>query len=293
MSLNNHIHSVYTGNIKNSKPVKLHRLGHTLKDIKQPDEATKIQIELIRNEKDEDKRARLKWKLKAYTPAIVCHEYRRYENIVNFSGLLPLDFDKLPSWEYAIEFKQLLFDTYPYIYATWLSASGKGVRALVHIPIVDTPDQFKAHYRAIKRIMEVYIGFDIAPQNAVLPLFQSYDPDMLYRKEAEIFTKTYNDPIPPARPVVPVQCDDKQTKHVINIVTASINKITDNGHPQLRAASYALGGYIGAGYIDYMDAVSLIYNLIETNGYLKLKHTVYKQTAQTMLSKGQSQPLYL
>jgi hypothetical protein len=293
MSLNNHIHSVYTGNIKNSKPVNLHRLGHTLKDIKQPDEATMMQIELIRNEKDEEKRARLKWKLKTYTPAIVCHEYRRYENIVNFSGLLPLDFDKLPSMEYAIEFKEMLFKTYPYIYAVWLSASALGVRAFVHIPIVETPEQYKAHYRAIKKIMGVYTGFDMAPQNAVLPLFQSHDPNLLYRTEAEMFTKTYYEPITPPRPIVPIQCEDKQTQHVVNIVTSAISKINDNGHPQLRAISYALGGYIGAGYISYFDAHNLIYDLIETNSYLKLKQNVYKQTAKTMLNQGQSQPLYL
>lgn len=293
MSLNDHIHSVLTGNIKDSRPVKLHRLGHTLKDIKEPDEQTMRLIDMIQSETDEGKRARLKWKLKAYTPAIVCNEYRRYENISSFSGLLPLDFDKLPDKQYAIEFKQLLFETYPYIYATWLSASGKGVRAFVHIPIVQTPDQYKAHYRAIKRVMGIYTGFDMAPQNAVLPLFQSYDPNLLYRKEAELFTKTYNEPIPPPRPAVPIQCDDEQTQHVVNIVTSAINKINDNGHPQLRAIAYALGGYIGAGYIDLMEAVSLINELIETNGYLRHKSSVYKQTAQTMLSKGQSQPLYL
>jgi hypothetical protein len=86
---------------------------------------------------------------------------------------------------------------------------------------------------------------------------------------------------------------DDQQRHVINIVKKSISKITDNGHPQLRAIAYALGGYVGGGYIDYGSAVRVINDLIESNNYLSEKPKVYQRTAKEMIDKGQSQPLNL
>ena len=84
-----------------------------------------------------------------------------------------------------------------------------------------------------------------------------------------------------------------KTNNIEAIIRSAINKITDNGHPQLRGAAYALGGYISAGYISNDYAQSMIERLIDSNAYLVQKAPVYKKTAKEMLIKGQAQPLYL
>lgn len=288
-----HKFSHYNGNIKDSRVMGTTNLYNMLCDIVNPDDKTVETLRKIRTTTDPTEKARLKTKLKGYTPCVICRKMRRYDDIESFSGLLALDFDKLDSAEYAIEFKEYLFNQYPYIYATWLSASGKGVRGIVKIPVCKTVDEYKAYYGGVEQELGVYTGFDIAPKNAVLPLFQSYDPNLLYRKEPTTFTRKYYEPEPVKQIRMPITANGKQHESVIKIITSAIDKIGDNGHPQLRGASVALGGYVGAGYIDYYDAVALIDELIDGNKYLKIKPGVYKKTARTMIKNGTKAPLYL
>ena len=76
-------------------------------------------------------------------------------------------------------------------------------------------------------------------------------------------------------------------------VFSALNKITDAGHPILRATSYALGGYCGAGYIQKDYAIQMIEKMIRSNSYLSKKPDVYIKTAITMINKGEAQPLFL
>jgi hypothetical protein len=210
---------------------------------------------------------------------------------------MSLDFDKLPDKQYATELKEFLFKEYPFIYCTWLSASAKGVRAIVNIDTAKDKEDYQAMFASIKNDhisdYEFVEYFDNAPKNVVLPLYQSYDPNILFREDAQIFSTRFIDPTPTPRNLPPLEKpndDDKRRVH--NTIQSAINKIKDNGHPQLRGASFALGGYVGAGYIDYYDAIDLIDKLIYRNGYLSEKPDVYKKTAREMISKGQSKPLY-
>jgi hypothetical protein len=214
---------------------------------------------------------------------------RKYENIKHWTGLLVLDFDHLEV-DYAVEFKSYLFDEYKFIIAAWLSASRHGVRALVKIPQAQSVDEFKQYFAAIERHLNCYNGFDKAPKNCILPLFFSYDAEILHRDNAQTWDEKYIEPIPP--PVKQYIINDK-TSAVERIIAKKINIIVDSGHPQLRAAAYLLGGYVGGGYIDHSDAVSIIHNLIESNAYLSQKASIYKKTAVQMINKGVSQPTYI
>jgi hypothetical protein len=237
-----------------------------------------------------EEKNKLKTHLYSFTPCVFIEGKRRYSNIKNFTGLLVLDFDGLQE-NYCHEFKQFLFDQYPFIIACWLSASKCGVRALVKIPICNSVDEFKLYFNGISFYhMDQFNGFDHAPKNPVLPLFLSYDADLLFRPFAEEFSTKYS-PVAP----LPIQqyFSSANPTAVEKIITSSINKITGNGHPQLRAASFALGGYVGAGYIDYQNAENLITNLIHHNGYLSKKPKTYIRTAKEMILKGATKPLYL
>lgn len=287
-----HYFSVFTGNIKNSKPVATCSLSDMLHDIKFADESTINLISKIRAETDADKKAKLKWQLKSWTPGVLVQEHRRYSMIHQFSGLLPLDFDKLPDQKYAEEFRDYLYNEHDYIYATWLSASGKGVRGIVKIPRVDSVDKYKQYWTAIEQKMNEFKGFDSITKNPIQPVFQSYDPNLLCRTKSKTWDKYYVPRTPKPKESYPIyKGTDEQKRSIYNRSQAGIDKITDNGHPQLRAVAFVLGGYVGSGFIDRHEAISFINDCIDFNSYLVQKSSIYKKTAIEMIDSGSNKPL--
>jgi hypothetical protein len=231
----------------------------------------------------------LKSKLYSFTPCVYVNGPRKYANIQHWTGLLVLDFDHLET-DVAVEFKEYLFNEYKCIITAWLSASRHGVRALVKIPVCTSVDEFKHYFAGIERHLNCYNGFDTAPKNCILPMFISYDADILHRTDAQTWSTKHIEIVPP--PVKQYIVDDK-TSVIEKIIAKRINTITDTGHIILRATSYLLGGYVGANYIDYNDAIALINNLIDSQSYLSKKPDVYKATAKQMVDKGLNFPTYL
>lgn len=281
----------YQSDIHNSRPLGTVNLSQFFQAIKNPKPHIR---EIFQKIKQADKdgnnelKAQLKTSLYSFTPCVLINDRRCYADIKEFTGLMMLDFDKIDN---AQEFKEFLFNTYPFVIAAWLSASGRGVRALVNIPIVKSIEEFKSYFHGIRHYeMDQYNGFDIAPQNCVLPLFLSYDPDIYYGDTSEVWDQKYNPPIPPPIPHI---VSEENPSRVEKIIKSAIDKIHDNGHPQLRAASFVLGGYVGSGAIDQSHAVELINSLIHSNSYLSIKPEVYKRTAKTMIEKGIEKPVYL
>ena len=286
------IFQYYPSDIKQSIPIGNIALDTFIKVIKNPKPETKQIFEqiLIAHENNDLKlKGELKTKLYYFTPCVSVKGARRYDNIQSFTGLLVLDFDKL-GIDYAVEFKQYLFDTYSFVIASWLSASKHGVRALVSIPKCTTVGEFKEYYNGIENLLQDYKGFDKAVKNCILPLFLSYDENILFREKYSTFSKRI---VPVIQPVIKQYIITDKTNNIKAIIHSAISKISDAGHPILRAAAFALGGYVGAGYVSEDVAMIIIENEIENNSYLKQKSSVYKQTAFTMIKKGQLTPLYL
>jgi len=238
----------------------------------------------------------LKRKLFYFIPAVKLNPKgrRSYKDIIHFTGLMHLDFDHI---ENAKEFKTYIFQKYDFIIAAWISSSGKGVKCLVKIPVVKTVDEYKSYFWGLTNIvMNKYKGFDTAPQNCVLPLFLSPDSEILVAGEFTTWETKGLNPKDIAPQIMPFKhnpnFDTKYYKWAISNTKKAIDNIVDNGHPQLRAISFSLGGYVGAGYIKHGEAVNLINKLIDSNNYLSKKANVYKKTAITMINKGQLMPLY-
>jgi hypothetical protein len=240
--------------------------------------------------KDVKLKQELKTKLYSFNPCIFIEGKRKYENIKHFTGLLMLDFDKMESSEYAQEFKEYLFNKNKFIISSWLSASKRGVRAVVKIPICSNVDEFKHYFNAIQIELGSYKGFDSAPKNCVLPLFISYDPEILIRTDYTIWNKKF---IPIEKPPVIQYLVSDKTSSIEKIILGRINTITDSGHSILRATAYLLGGYVGAGYLDYHYSIQMINKMIDSHHYLSQKGYVYKKTSLTMINKGMLSPVYL
>ena len=282
----------YEADIKRSTPLGSVTLEYLINAIRTPKKDIRNVFEEIRIAeecKDMATKQALKSKLYSFTPCVYVNGPRKYANIQHWTGLLVLDFDHLET-DVAVEFKEYLFNEYKCIITAWLSASRHGVRALVKIPICTSVDEFKHYFAGIERHLNCYNGFDTAPKNCILPMFISYDADIMHRTDAQTWSTKHIEIIPP--PVKQYIVDDK-TSVIEKIIAKRINTITDTGHIILRATSYLLGGYVGANYIDYNDAIALINNLIDSQSYLSKKPDVYKTTAKQMVDKGLNFPTYL
>ena len=288
----------YGSDIRNTTPLGCVSLDYWIQSMVNPkpefkDIFEKIQIASLSNNKAE--KDELKRHLYFFTPAVLVNSKRRYSDINRFTGLLTVDFDGLEI-DYAKEFKEALFKEYKFIICSWLSASKKGVRALIKIPISKNVNEFKSYYNAIREELSIYNGFDVATQNAVLPMFMSYDTEILFRNDYTEWNKKYTAPEPLK---IQQYFVNESNSNIDKIVISGVNKITSNGHPQLRAVAFALGGYISAGYITESNAIQLIENCINNNVYLNRRHNglqmaeVYKTTAKTMILNGQFKPLFI
>lgn len=288
----NPLFQYYPANIKQSVPLGHCSLEYFVNAIRNPKTDTRAIFEAIRAAEeagDMGLKSQLKTRLYSFTPCAYVNGSRKYANITHWTGIAMLDWDHLDP-QYCEEFKTAIFNEYPFIVSAWISASRHGVRAIVCIPVCYSVEEFKHYFNALEQEFSIYHGWDRATKNCILPLFMSYDPNILYRQNPTQWAKKY---IPPERPPVRQYIVNDQTSRVEAIMVSAIRKITDNGHPQLRAAAYSLGGYVGAGYIDSDTAFAIISNLIRSNAYLSQKPDVYTRTAKTMIDKGSQTPLYL
>ena len=286
------IFQFYPSRITASMPLGEITLTRFLASIKNPKtHILKIfeQIKIAEEQGDIGRKNKLKTSLYSFTPCVYVIGKRKYNNIKNFTGIMSLDFDHLEI-EYAKEWKQALFDEYKFIIAAWLSPSSHGVRAFAKIPIVQSVGEFKEYFNGLSNTLSVYRGWDSAPKNCILPLFLSYDFDLLSREDYTTWTERYSPPIAP--PIKQYIIQDK-TNNIEAIINSALSKITTAGHPILRATSYALGGYCSAGYIQKDYAIQMIEKMIEGHTYLSKKSETYNKTARTMIQKGMERPLYL
>ena len=271
-------------------------LNQFLETIKNPKQETKDLLQKIQQasiDGDIKLKSDLKKHLYSFTPDVIVKEKRRYEDVLKYTGLCVLDFDKIDN---PIGFKEFLFNEYRCIIAAWLSPSKKGIKALVKIPVVKTKQEFKEYSYGLSAEMQIYKGFDIVVNNAVLLLFIGWDKDILIRNNAETWTKKgrkVNDfdskLIKDFKPVNEIT--SAQSEWVINWYSGIINSINDNGHPQVRDYSVSLGGYAAGGYLSMLDAINLAESLISQNSYLQKGVSGYQKTARQSIQLGFTKPL--
>lgn len=284
----------FSNRVNQPRPLGYISLDRFIEATKKPKTDIFKQIAQAEIDKDFELKAKLKQEnLYYFTPCVHLKNGRKYADIVSFTGLMVLDFDHIDNSE---DLKYHLFNEYDFIVACWLSPSKKGIKALIQIPICKDTNEFKEYFEGITEVMEIYDGFDTTTKNCVLPLFQSVDSNILYRKESATFSvkKSIESQYHyQTKPFVKVNVSNHHLKSVYNITESAINKIMGEGHPQLRGASLALGGYVASGYISFDEAEQLMHNLIDSNSYLCQKPNAYKKTATWAINQGQKSQLFL
>lgn len=291
----------YPGNVKIPKPLGVTDLKYLCSAIGNPSEAMrKIYNDIAAAEAKGDmkKKAELKQNNLYYcTPCVLTNgKGRKYDNIESFTGLLVLDFDHIQNSE---AFKRFMFHKYKSIICAFLSPSKKGVKFIVRIPVVSTVDEFKSYYFGIAHEMEKYNGWDGSGQNCILPLFLSWDEEILVREDFETWTikgKKYNAfegvPVDGAQKLE-IEIGEGDKARILQNIKTAFELIVDNGHPQLRAACVSLGGYVAAGYLQQIEAEEFVSNIIRVHPYLKKGVSGYIKTAKTAINKGMQSPIKL
>ena len=299
----------YSGNIKHAKPMGFVSLASFISKHKKP--TRKIlevfdQIETASLQGDKKLKSELKQNnLYYFTPGAIFNGRRRYSNISEFTGLAQIDIDNLEHDE-ALDLKEYLYDNYPQIYVSYLSPSRKGVKALIRIPVVKSIKEFKEYYAGIEEEFNWIAGFDSAPKNLALPLFLSYDTDLLYRESATVWTKkgelldmdlTKNLKPVPSSPII--EGDEtvyKSTAYYrkisLDIFAKKISGIVDAGHPQLRSASLVLGSRVGANYLSQSDAEQYAEWCIRNSSYLSKGISGYVNTMKWCIRKSSMNAKY-
>lgn len=142
-------------------------------------------IEEIRNEKDKEKRDRLKRQL---TGICFSGEFRKRLNneLVEHSGLICIDFDNFPNRKTLdLWFNKIKSDKY--CFALFISPSGNGLKLLMRIPRCKTNDEHNLRFDAISEYFFDCAYFDKNGKGSVRLCYESYDPDIYINTESIVF----------------------------------------------------------------------------------------------------------
>lgn len=142
-------------------------------------------VEKIRNAKSQEEKDALK---KQSVVILFAGEFthRNAKSLVKHSGLMVVDYDKCP---------ESLFDeiiSIPSVVLAFRSPSGDGYKAVVKIPISTSEE----HSKRFEAFGSTYPSkyFDIKNKDVSRACFESYDPQLYYNPDAEVFQSIENDP---------------------------------------------------------------------------------------------------
>ncbi len=172
-----------------SQPVEDKPLFDILKDIQQ--EKYKSEIEPIRlyfNQGNEDKADQLKKSLSAFTPSATFKGGRKPEFLVQYSGFVHLDFDKLPSDNLENIFQQVI--GIPFTFACFRSPRGNGLK--VFIKVMTGAEQHTLTYKQVQVYYEKILGIasDSKCKDITRLCFVSSDKDTFINPSPQIFIFT-------------------------------------------------------------------------------------------------------
>lgn len=259
---------------------------------------------------DEAAKAKLKQEnLFSFVPSAIVRGWRAQKHITRYTGIAILDYDHMTPGE-AQKLKEFLFNQYECIVCCYLSPSGHGVKALVVIPVVESLAEFRGYFQGITNEFSQYGNFDNHGKNPVQPLFQSFDPEILYRQNPETWEVMAPPPVK-SKPVRPEAAKSSEPrtyspagnysarqietagKIIQSIADTMFRKVTDIGHPNIVRIGLILGGYVGEGLLTENKAVEIMDSGITGHHYLKQKEHSYKVTARWAISEGIDAPLKL
>ena len=221
---------------------------------------------------------------------------RNSKSLLTASNFAVLDFDNTKDSNTPFEDATALRNDLKedaYIYSAWLSPSLKGVKALVKIPTVENDEEYKKYYLAL---LVAYPELDHVTKDISRISFESYDPNVWINEESEVWSTEYVEPTEKSPHTVEVGLHPnyvkKANESILQLATNIITGAIDGGkHEALLKASTLLGGYVGGGIIDEMDAREQLKYAVGLSNYDKSYPS--DKTIKDGLSNGIARPLQL
>ena len=297
--MNNLSFHFYPANVKITKPLGMVTIDQFIEANRNPKKEIQSLFKKIQVAEEKEKQE-LKQQLFYFTPCVLTDGLgRSYSNIISFSGALCLEFDKIP--EFANELKDWIFDNFEECFCSYISPSGKGVKTLWKIPVVENVDSFKEYFYGLSHRFSRIVGYDPSSQNPILPLYLSWDKNLRYRPYEEAKTWTIrggkiNEFKPFEGTIEPLEViEDKDIDRIYRAIDQTFAKIDreQTAHFLLRNLSLWIGGLCGYGYLTVDEVYDYICDKILDSQYAVKNSEGYKKTTFDFLNKGSKSPIKL
>jgi len=175
----------YNNGIKTIRPSGLISLEQFVNAVISPKPDMIEAFELIQKAGAEGNKAekdRLKTeKLFFTTPSVIVDPIRNYESIKSFLPFAVFEYDGIP---HAKELRDYIFEKQKSCIFAFCSPSLTGCKFLFYIDTPKSVLHYKQLYFGIAHELDKFIKLDISNERCVLPLFNSYDPEAKFRKDA-------------------------------------------------------------------------------------------------------------
>ncbi len=180
---------------------------------------------------------------------------RRDDALFEHSGFIVLDFDHVD-----VEKTKKSLATDDFIHSCWVSPSGNGIKALVHIT---NPERHRDHFRALVTYFEKQHGLEVDQSgiNESRACYESHDPNIIIKGEYKKFGAFTSER---AEAQVPVNEAYDYTDYMkLNLAARMIRNAQDGEkHKALLQAARLCGGYIAASRIEEDEAVRVLFREI-------------------------------
>ena len=140
---------------------------------------SKLLVELVRQTLDKETMQELKKNLPSVCFGGTFKGGREGKNLIKYGRFIVLDFDSVGD----IRNRQTEIISNDFVYACWVSPSGKGLKALIKV----STDDHLGHFLALKQI---FPDIDAVGKDVNRVCYESYDPDIYIYPDATIFDKT-------------------------------------------------------------------------------------------------------
>jgi len=114
---------------------------------------------------------------------------RNAKGLINHSGLMVLDFDKMKPKEVAIS--NLTLKQNKHIVSTFISPSGNGIKAIVRVPNTLDANTHPKYYKSFVDEFK-YDNIDSSGSDIARICFESFDKDVYINSEAEVYKASVN-----------------------------------------------------------------------------------------------------
>jgi len=203
--------------------------------------------------------------------------------LLEHSGLIVLDFDNVD-----VHDSKGIIGTDPYVFACWVSPSGKGIKALIKIT---NPEKHRDHFRAISAYFDKNYGLraDETGINESRACFESYDEDIVFNEDSQPFGGFLTEKQLDQQVVV--NKNEGYTDYIkLNLAAMMIRQAPDGEkHATLLRAARLCGGYIASGRMEEEEVVRILVREIEKKDVDSITHAI--NTIRDGIEDGKKTPI--